>query len=276
MIKTLASLNADLASDIAFRYSSRLSQFVDMNLQAIHVEEVEGHPPGSGWVRSTWERGLLHTAQEEISQLINAGQPSCPPLDAQIFRVGERDNELLREIEDESYDLFMEGLLNSFNSVNFFKKLRSRLYRYAPCPIILVKNLVDLNRIALLLRDSTDLRPLISTFLKIFRKSELTVDLIHFTFQRSWRPGFRERMENSSIPGHGDAKKILEEARTMLTEKGWDLKEGLILQDTPEKLGEFLEDYGLVAACLPRNLAQKSRMMELLSRVPTAILLCRK
>ena len=70
MIKTLVSLNADLASSIAFQYSCRLKQFVDMNLRVIHVEEVEGHPPGSGWVRSTWERGLIHTAREEISQLM--------------------------------------------------------------------------------------------------------------------------------------------------------------------------------------------------------------
>ena len=276
MIKTLVSLNADLASSIAFQYSCRLKQFVDMNLRVIHVEEVEGHPPGSGWVRSTWERGLIHTAREEISQLINAGQPSCPPLDAQIFRVGERDNELLHEIEEESYELFVEGILNSFNSVNFFEKLRSRLYRYAPCPIVLVKNLADPDRIALLIRDSMDLAPLISTFLRVFRKSKLTIDLIHFTFQRSWRTGFRGRIGDSSIPGHENADKIFENARTMLTEKGWDLKEGWILQDIPERLGEFLEDYGLVAACLPRNPAQNNRIIEMLSRVPTATLLCRR
>jgi hypothetical protein len=276
MIKTLVSLNADLASSIAFRYSCRLTQFVDMSLQTIHVEEVGGYPPGSGWVRSTWEKGSLHTAQEEISQLINAERSSWPPLGPPIIRVGEREDELIHEIEDQSYDLFMEGILNSFSPVNFYKKLRSKLYRYAPCPIILVKNLVDPNGVALLLTDNADLRPLISTFLKIFRKSELKVDLIHFTFQKSWRPGFREKVGVSSIPGHENANKMLGEARAMLTEKGWDRRESWIIQDTLEKFNEFLEDCSLVAACIPRNPARKSWMMELLSRVPTATLLCRK
>ena len=69
LINTLISLNADLASSIALRYSCRLMELTQMRVQPIHVEEVdkEGYPPGSGWVRSTWERGLQQTAQEEIS-----------------------------------------------------------------------------------------------------------------------------------------------------------------------------------------------------------------
>ena len=41
MIHSLISLNADLASSIALRFACRLTQFVDMRLQTIHVEEVE-------------------------------------------------------------------------------------------------------------------------------------------------------------------------------------------------------------------------------------------
>ena len=76
MIKALVSLNADLASSIALRYSCRLAESVDMKLHTIHVEEVdrEGYPPGSGWVRSTWEKGLVQTAEEEISHLISTAR----------------------------------------------------------------------------------------------------------------------------------------------------------------------------------------------------------
>lgn len=276
MIKTLASLNADLASDIAFRYSNRLSQFVDMNLQAIHVEEVEGPSPGTGWVRNTLERGLLHTAQEEISRLIKAAQSTYHSLDTPIIRVGEREHELLHEIKDGSYDLFMEGILNSFSPVNFNRRLQSALYRNAPCPILLVKNLVELNKVALLLRDNTDVSSCISTFLKIFTKPGPEVDLIHFSFAGTGSKGFIEKIENSETSSNKNAGKILEDARTMLIEDGRDLKESWIIQETPERLNEFLGDYGLVVIRMPGNPAKKSREMELLSHVPTATLLCRK
>jgi hypothetical protein len=276
MIKTLISLNADLASSIAFRYCCRLTEFVDMKLQAIHVEEPEGSPPGSGWVQSTWEEGLRHTAKEEISQLIKTEKSSCPRLDAPIIRIGEREDEVLHEIKEESYDLFIEGVLNSFNAVNFNKKVRSKLYTHAPCPIILVKNLVGLKSVALLLSDETDLKPLILTFLKIFRKSELAIDLVCFTFQKSGRAGVMKKIEASSAPGQENANKMFGAARTMLAGNGWERKENWIVKDTPKRIGDFLVDYSLVAACIPRNAEKRNRVMELLSRVPSAILLCRK
>jgi len=236
----------------------------------MHVEELdkEGYPPGSGWVRSTWEKGLIQTAQEEISQLINAEKSSCPPLEVPIICVGERENKLLREIEEESYDLFVEGMLHSFNSANFYKKVRSKLYTYAPCPIILVKNFADLNRIALLLGDNMDLQPLISTFLKVFGNSAMTVDLIRFTIQKSGRPGSREKIDNGN--------KLVRDTKTILMEKGLDLRESWIVQDTPRNIGEFLGSYGLVAARIPSHASKKGRVMELLSQVPSATLLCRK
>jgi len=274
MIKTLASLNADLASDIAFRYASRLSQFVDMNLQAIHVEEVEGPSPGTGWVRNTLERGLLHTAQEEITSLIKSARSQYRTLDTPIIRVGEREHELLREIRDGSYDLFMEGILNSFSPVNFNRRLQSGLYRNAPCPILLVKNLVELNRTAILVRDSTDLKISISSFLKIFTKPDPEVDLIHFSFPESGRKGFKEKVEDSEPSTRKN--KTLEDARAMLMENDREPKESWIIRDTPEKLNDFLADYGLVVIRMPGNPAKKNRVMEMLSHVPTATLLCRK
>jgi len=276
MIRTLVSLNADLASDIVIRYSYRLSQFLDLNLQTIHVEEVEGPSPGTGWVRNTLERGLLHTAKEEISELIKAAQPSYRTLEPPIIRVGEREHELLNEIKNGSYDLFMEGILNSFNPVNFYKKMQSSVYSNASCPILQVRNLVAINKIALLLRDTTDPTSLISTFLKIFAKPEPEVDLIHFSFPESRRKGFKEEVPNSGSSRHKNADKKLEEARAILKKNGRDRKESWIIQDTPEKLNEFLIDYSLVVIQMPGKPAKKSPVTELLSHVPTAILLCRK
>jgi hypothetical protein len=276
MINTLVSLNADLASSIAFRYACRLAESVDMHLQTIHVEEVEkeGYPPGSGWVRSTWEKGLLQTAEEEILQLVNTEKSSCPPLDASIVRIGDREEELIREIENESYDLLLEGVLNSFDAQLFYKKVRSKLYKYASCPIILVKNLVNPDRAALLLGDPKDVKPLVSGFLKIFEKSKLTVDLVYFSIKRAGQEAFKKKLTEATESGLEDAGRVVGEATALLAEHGWNPQESWIIQDKSYEIGEILGEYGLVAARIPRS-AKKNLVMDVLSRVPSATLLCK-
>ena len=202
MINALVSLNADLASSIAFRYACRLMEYLDMRLQPIHVEEVDkgSFPPGSGWVRSTWEKGLLETAREEIAQLINAEKADCPSLDSTIVEMGEYDEALLHEIEDKSYDLLVEGVLTSFHAQQFHKRIRSKLYRFSPSPIIMVKNLVRPEPVVLLLGEEADVAPLISTFLKLFTKPKARVDLVHLAFKKAGQTEFREKIQDDAVP----------------------------------------------------------------------------
>ena len=113
----LCHLRARFAEAEVIIIACRLMELTDMRLQSIHVEEVhkDGYPPGSGWVSSTWERGLLETAQDEISQLINADKIGCRRPDTPIMRIGDREDELLKEVEANPYDLLVEGVLNSFD-----------------------------------------------------------------------------------------------------------------------------------------------------------------
>jgi hypothetical protein len=277
MINALVSLNADLASSIAFRYACRLMEHIDMRLQPIHVEEVDRFPPGSGWVRSTWENGLVQTAREEIAQLINAEKADCPPLDATIVRTGEYDDILLHEIENRSYDLLLEGVLNSFHDQLFHKRIRSKLHRFSPAPIIVVKNLVQPANVALLLGESPDVAAVVSTFLKLFSKPEIRVDLIHFTFKMGGQSAFREKISDGDVPIGGEhTSNLLNSAKEMLAEKGWRPRETWEVRDSPEKIGAFLSDYGLAGAALSRNLRRDSLMLDLLSRIASATLLCKK
>ena len=134
MLRTLVYLDADLASSIALRYTCQLAQLVDMKLHSVHVEEPDqdGHAPGTGWVRRTWESTMLKTGEFEIAQLINAEKSSCPKLGAPKMIVGDRESEILREIQRESYDLFVEGLLHSFTTKKLFDKINSKLYKPRP------------------------------------------------------------------------------------------------------------------------------------------------
>jgi hypothetical protein len=274
MISTLVSLNADLASSIAFRYACRLAELVDMRLQTIHVEEVEreGYPPGSGWVRHTWEEGLLSTAGEEISQLINAEKGSCPSLESPIIRIGDRDDELLQEIRGRGHDLFLEGVLSSFDAQLFHKRMRSKLYRYAPCPIMLVKNLVAPDRVALLVNDMKAVDSLVSAFAKIFDKAKAVVDLVYFSIKKGNRPELKTRLSEATAPGLENAGPVIGEAKARLADHGWTPEECWVIRDLPQKIGAKLEDYGLVGACVPRHPNRKDPVLEMLSRVPSATL----
>jgi hypothetical protein len=278
MIKSLVSLNADLASSIALRYACQLANLTGMLLQTMHVvePEQEGQSPGTGWVRRTWERGLLETAQAEISRLLNAERTACPALGVPRMSIGVREDELLRELEDESYDLFVEGVLHSFDSTSFHKKIRSRLYREAPSSILLVKNLVSPKNVVLLLEDKVPLQALVSSFLKIVEGAELEVDLLHYKFEREGRTDFKVKGEDTASSHPKEPNNTLSSAERMLAAEGRTVRKSLVVQDTPVKIGEHLEDYSLVVSFLPRQRALKRPLQDLLARVPSAILLCRE
>ena len=278
MINTLVSLNADLASSIAFRYSCRLTQLIDMHVQTIHVEEPEkeGYPPGSGWVRSTWEKGLLRTAREEISQLINADSVSSPKLGNTIVRIGDREEELLREIQTDAYDLLVEGVLNSYDAQLFFQKVRSKLYKYARCPIILVKNLVSPERVALLVGDPQEAKAMAATVAKLFSRARVSIDLVGFAVQKSGQTALKQKVTEVAPQGLETVAEIVNTTATQLVEQGLTLNEKWIIRDNPKKTGETLGEYGLVAASISGNAAKKNQLMDLLSRVPTATLLCKQ
>jgi hypothetical protein len=267
MIKTLVSVDADLPSSIALRYACHLANLVGMELQTIHVEEAddEGYSPGTGWVRRTWEQGLLETAEGEIAQLIRAERHSCPSLVPPKILVGDREGQVLHELDRGAYDLFIEGVLYSFSSSNFYKKIHSRLFRQAPCPVMLVSNLVDLKRAVLLLEESVDFHRVISTFVRLFGKAEIKLDLLYCQLQAPHEP----------IPEKGqDSEATLQKAKEMLADHGLEASESRVVDGPPKKIGESLRDYGLVASAIEGHTSKKSPFLELLSDVQSAVLLC--
>ena len=278
MIKTLVSVNADLASSIALRYVCQLAKVTGMQLQTMHVvqPEQEGHSPGTGWVRRTWEKGLLEAAQAEISRLVNAERTAFSALGPPRISIGVREDEFLLELEEGSYGLFVEGILYSFDSSYFHKKLRSRLYRDAPSSILLVKNLVSLKNVVLLLEDEVVSRDMISSFLKIIEGTEMEVDLLRCKFQARGRLSFKNDGVGGAPSHPKESDSILNSAIEMFAAEGKTYGKSLVVRDTPEKISEYLEDYSLVVTCLPHQKGAKGPLVDLLARVPSAILFCRE
>ncbi len=265
MMKVLVSLDADLASSIALRYACQMAGLVPMELQPIHVEEAGGEAgsPGTGWVRRTWETALLETGQEEITQLLNAERGSCPALLPPKLCMGSREDEILRELDSGEYDLFVEGALYSFTSANFSAKVRSRLYRHVRCPLILVRNLVPLEKVAILLSEDTDPGLVIDAFWRVLGEASLGLDVLYCRFPAHLHLGPRTPQ---------DPEKALAMARKILDARGRQADELRVLDESPQKAGELMRDYGLVIASLPPQ-HRKGAMVKLLSHSPTPTML---
>ena len=275
MINALLAINADLASSIAFRYACRLAEVIDMRLETIHIEAAakEKYPPGSGWVRSTWEAGLLQSARETINQLINTEKNECPALGTSIVRIGDREDELLGEIQKKSYDLLLEGILEDFDAHSFHQRIRSKLYRYAPCPIILVKNLAHPDRVALLLQDAEDVVPVVSTFMRLFDPSKTAVAVCHCSFTANGQAPARINLAEDPQAGEAAAGRLIDDAVDLLAANGWEPESRWIFRDRPKRIGAGLDDYGLVGARMPLGGHDRGSFTDMLSRVPSATLL---
>lgn len=266
MIRALVSLDVDLASSIALRYACQMAKLVEMELQPIHVEEPgrEGRLLGTGWVERTWERALAKGGLEGVNRLIATERGSCPAIFAPKISVGDPQDEILRELKEETYDLFVKGELYTFTSTKFHARILSRLFRNAPCPVMVVNNLVPLQRVSLLLEEGAEIQPLIGTFVKLLGTADVVPDLLYCKFRPSRRPAFH-RAE--------DPETILRAAEEMLSRQGRRPGKSEIKEEDPDKLGDLMGDYGLVMTSIHHDLGRKDPMAELLSHTPSPILL---
>jgi nucleotide-binding universal stress UspA family protein len=267
-LKTLVAVDADLASSIAIRYACLLANLTGMQLQIIHVVEPHdrGYSPGTGWVRRTWEDALQQTGGEEIAQLIQAERASCAALGVPQIAVGDRDQVILKALQTGGYDLLMEGLLHSFTPTNFHNKIRSRLYRSIACPVILVKNLVTLEKGVLLVAEDAELQPCVLAFLKIFERVPIEPELLICRFLQ------KEQARQSELPSNGGES--LRAAEKMLDSAGRKPKQSRAVQGTPETFDPYLRDSSLIIAALSRQKSRKDSLLEILGRTPSPVMLC--
>ena len=183
MDDVLIALDTDLASEIAIHYACKLEKFIRFNVQVIHSPDMDekGHSHGSGWVHQKWENAIVQQAGKDIARLVrkelfynSIGEPKIIP--------GERDQVVLEEIRKHRYDFLIEGFLYSFESDRFFQKLDSELYKSVPCPILMVKNLVDPTRGIQIVGTAETIPSILSWFFKLFKEFPGTPDILicHF------------------------------------------------------------------------------------------------
>jgi len=267
MIKALVSVYPDLASVIAMNYACRLSTMFAIEIQPIFVKEPEqgDKAPAVGWVRETWENGLLDVEHQAINKLIESERSEYARLASlQVIR-GQRDDVILDNLYEGGYDLFVEGSISRFEKSELLQRTRSRLYRNLPCPVLIARNLIDFNRILIIIGDSHPSHKLLLFLVKLFRDISLRFDLFYCRM-----------LDSGPLEPIHSSKELFAEADEILRDNGWEPEKKIALQGTPQDLAAQIGEYSMSAASLPRQAGRNSGLIEFLSDTPSPILFNRE
>jgi len=237
-----------------------------MELRTIHVHEPDeqGQSPGTGWVRQTWEETVVRINQDKITRMVKTEKATCPDLEDPKVVSGERDMQILHELQLNRYDLLVEGILHAFEPDGFLKKIDSSLYQNLPCPVLLVKNLVSLEKGILLLGGEEELMMCMPIFFKIFKEVPFAPDLLCCQFSKKESSREAKELQHSKV--------IVQELEETLSVQGKTSGNIRTIRGTPTSLSPYVQDYGLVISPAPKV---KSPLADLLSRSPSPMLLCR-
>jgi hypothetical protein len=268
MKKALISINVDLGSSIALRYADNIPGRIRPALYDVHVVDPKqvGSQPGSGWVQKTWENALIESSRQEIRRFLEMEQVKLPSLKNPKIIIGDRTEALLDELRYQQYDLFLEGVPPTFNPSDFYTLLNSRLYRQMPCPVLVVKNLVSFNTVALVVEKASDPQKFISCFLNIFNAEDLKVDLIDLDMVKS---------EDPVVTKTDGSNTHLEELNHILVDKGIPPHALRVIHGAPnDKAADLFREYGLVVAGMRHSPRKHNPLLELLGRMASPVLLC--
>jgi hypothetical protein len=259
MIKTLVSIDADLASSIALRYACLLAKVTEMDLQTLHVHEssTTGAAMGSGWARRTWEKELVEEGKKEIASLLVAESSFCPVMKEPLVVSGDRDAETLKELERGGYDLYVEGSPAPFTAKTFARRFESRLYQHASCPVLQVPNLLPLNEVLCIIRDDEGCRCAFGTLRRLFPEARLPVDV-----------------SLSSLRQQDDVSLQEDVAKRTANEFGWTIRNTREFHGGPESLAAEMKSYGLMVVAMNRPIKARNPLVEFLGQLSLPILFC--
>lgn len=262
MMKALVPVEMTLASNVALRFLCRKAESLGIAVQPIHIEEPDNkaHSSQTGWIRKSWESGLRQAGLEEVQRILKSEKLDCFVMPNPIVRVGDREDNILEELHVGGYDLFVEGEVSNFNGGEFRKRLRSRLYRQMPCPVLIVRNMVQSDRVALVVDEKTNVEHLVISFSRYFADADVDFDLCSYA------------MHDLGQGVHPD--ELLAEAGELLKERGFIPARRLSLLSGPAAAAQALHDYGLIVANQNRKASRKSAMTEVLGLVSSPLLLC--
>jgi hypothetical protein len=262
MLKTLLYIDEDLASSIALRFTDYLNRFVPLTLFVTHVEEPdEKEQVGTGWIRRTWEDGVASSGKRLIDRMLRTENIDCPLAGRPKIFVGDRDKNIIYELRNGLYKLFIKGYLDSSDPEQFYGLISSPLCTETSCPVLVVKNLSLSKKCALLCADSVDPDKLVKKSMAILGDSTFEFEIVYFKFKENEKLQVLDQQEGGNY---------LEKTEKLLTRAGKTVEKMTILSGTPEQVGDFLKDYALVASTMP---SRKSMRMYTLAHSLASVLI---
>jgi hypothetical protein len=251
MIKTLVAIEVDLASSMAIRYACQLGNLIDLELYPVYVKEPLSEAPttGVGWVRRTWEREIVATGKEEIQEMLASEMESCPVLQEPRVIYGDREYELLKIMEHEPFDLYVEGAPYPFTPANIHQKF----YQHLKTPLIWLRILRKINQLLVVCQDPAAVKVLLPAIRQLWSGCPTPIHL-------GVPPG----------ASYGEAlRREVVAAREALEAAGCQVAVKEIALPAPEEI----KDYGLVAVCLERAIKKDNPQLQWLSQVKAPLML---
>ncbi len=290
MINGALYLDEDLGSSIALKFADHMRQLIyDLRLQMIHVmrPDIKPQSVGCGWVRRTWEKGVLEEGMSMITRMLKTENVHFPISGPPKVMMGDKQKETLAELTNNAYDLFIEGEKDISNVKDFRKLISSSLYVKAPCPILIARNQIKRNRTVLLAEEGTNIKRLAEQFGRLMQTSKLSVDLIYFKAPKiiDWNRhmsavAFAEAGEfetareilkkESSLQKNGESIQSFSDSETIAALDNIKLNETRFMNGPADKLAVLLRDYDLVASTFP---SRKSAHLEALATTNASVML---
>jgi len=260
MVKTLVAIEVDLASSFAIRYACRLGHLIQMEIHPIYVKFPSPEAPmtGVGWARHTWEREVVESGQAEIQDMLASERESCPVLQEPRVIYGDREIELLNDVEKEPFDLYIEGAPYPFNQATIYRRLHARFYQRLACPLIWLRSVRKINRVTAWCVDPMGTRALVEALTHLFAGSPLPVQL---TCPKNGQ-------------GSHDMQAVTQKAVADLEAQGCQASLGET--GAPGSSGprpELVKDAGLLALALERGVRKDAPELQWLTQVTAPLLL---
>lgn len=267
MVKALIPISVNLESSIALRYAQHLSRWIDLRIHDIHVidsDRAGPMPAAQGWVRNKWEKALTESAEKEISQFLAMESLDLKRTRSTEVVRGDRTEKLLEKLISGAYQLFIEGALPTFDPSGFYSLLSSTLYRSLPCPALVVKNPVILDKTVILM-DPEDEQTPVSAYLKIFAGSGIETDIAVYTITDG---------DELVVRDDGDQPAWTDQVAKTITAQSVAVGKTRRIEGPGARIAGHLRGYGLVAASVPRNPMRQKPKLEILARLPNPVLIC--
>jgi hypothetical protein len=259
LIKTLVSIEVDLASSLAIRFACQLGGLIRMEVHPVYVKEFpsDGSLMGAGWASRTLEREMIREGKDEISQMITAEMDFCPALNEPRVIYGDREAELLKIMQIEDFGLYVEGSGSHFlwNAAAIYKQLHSKFYKALTFPVVWVRALRKINQVLILCLNPSATETLAQVFQKIWKDCPVPLIL-------------------AQPSGNGDAalKQAVEKARSLLEQSGCKVSVQDNLPANYTDLTDETLNFPLVAMALERDVKKDEQSLDWLAMIKTSSL----